>query len=681
MKTLALFAFIFSFLSLSFISCNSSKQKTGEDFLTEAMDTTADPGVDFFQYATGRWMKENPISASERYWGLPNLVDEETYNRLKGILQEAAASNAPTGSNKQKIGDFYFTGMDTSKIEEQSISPVQPELDKINSIKTKKDLFETAAMLHREGVGSILFGMFVAQDNKNSEKEALYLWQGGLGLPNREYYFRNDTRTENIRAEYKKHIVKMSDLLGKKYSDPKENLNSIYQIEKFLADSSRKLEDLRDPYANYHKMSVDELQKLTPSIDWKLMLSDMGAGNLDSVIVGQPEFYRELNAAVNKYSINQWKAYLKSHFIEDCANTLSSKLEEEHFHFRGTIMSGVKEQRPRWKRIQDATENAMGELIGQIYVEKFYSPKTKKKYEKIVDNFIDAFANRIRNLDWMSDSTKQKALAKLYAMTKKVGYPDKWKDFSKLTVNRDSYARNTIRASEFWFERDLNKLGKPVDKTEWDMTPQTWNAYYNPSNNEIVLPAAAFIVPGVPDSLVDDAVAYGYAGASTMGHEMTHGFDDEGRLYDANGNLNNWWTKQDEEKFKEKTKLMIEQFDNYVVLDSMHINGKATLGENIADLGGLVIGWDAFQKTDEFKEGKKINGFTPAQRFWLGYSYSWLGHMRPELLAQLVLTDVHSPNFLRVNGPFSDLPAFYETFNIKPGQPMWRPPDKRVNIW
>ncbi len=570
--------------------------------------------------------------------------------------------------------------MDSAKIDKQGISSIQPELDKINSIKNKKDLFETAALLHKEGVG-VLFGMFVEQDSKNSQQEALYLWQGGLGLPNREYYFRNDDRTKNIRAEYKKHINNMSNLLGKKYNDSQEDLNSIYRIEKFLADSCRKLEDLRDPYANYNKMSVDELQKITPSIDWKLMLNEMGAGKVDSVIVGQPEFYHQLNSAINKFSLSQWKAYLKFHFVENFANTLSSKIDKEYFHFRGTVISGIKEQRPRWKRIEDATENAMGELLGQIYVEKFYSPKTKKRYEKIVDNLIDAFANRIRNLDWMSDSTKQKALSKLYSITKKVGYPDKWKDFSKLTINKDSYARNSIRASEFWFERNLNKLGKPVDKTEWDMTPQTWNAYYNPSNNEIVLPAAAFIVPGVPDSLVDDAVAYAYAGAATIGHEMTHGFDDEGRLYDANGNLHNWWTKEDEEKFKDKTKLMVEQFDNYVVLDSMHINGKATLGENIADLGGIVIGWDAFQKTDEYKEGKKIAGLTPAQRFWLGYAYSWLGHTRPESLARQVLTDVHSPNFLRVNGPFSDVPAFYKTFDIKPGQPMWRPADKRVKIW
>ncbi len=294
---------------------------------------------------------------------------------------------------------------------------------------------------------------------------------------------------------------------------------------------------------------------------------------------------------------------------------------------------------------------------------------------------VAAFADRIKKLDWMSDETKAKALYKLSKMTKKVGYPDKWKDFSKLEVDRGSYVRNTINANIFWFNRAVDKIGMPVDCSEWDMTPQTYNAYYNPSNNEIVLPAAMFIVPGVPDSLLDDAVIYSYAGASTIGHEMTHGFDDQGRQYDAKGNLSNWWTNEDVKKFNDRTKLMVEQFDNYVVLDSMHINGKATLGENIADLGGNVIGYDAFMKTKQFKEGKKINGLTPEQRFWLGYAYSWLGHARPEAIAQQVLTDVHSPNFLRVNGPLSDIPAFYKAFNIKKGEPMWREKDKRVKIW
>jgi putative endopeptidase len=678
-KTVLILAILLliTFLSTPMIH---SQEKVNGDFLTNAMDTTIDPGDNFFEYATGTWMKENPIPASERRWGLANLVNEETYNRLKGILQEAAANQYPEGTSRQKIGDFYFTGMDTVTIEKKGLSPVQPELDKINSINTKKDLFETVAYLQKEGV-SAMFGLFVEQDTKNSEQYALYIWQGGLGLPNREYYFRDDARTQNIRNEYKTHLANMLELEGYPKSEAEMENNKIFQLDNFLADSCRKLEDLRDPYANYNKMSVSELEKNSPNVDWKLTLKSFGAENVDSVIVGQPEFIHQLSAAIDKFSLDDWKAYLKFHLLREFAGTLSSKYDNERFHFYGTVMSGVTEQKPRWKRIQDATEGAMGELLGQIYVEKYYSPKTKKRYEKIVDDCIDAFANRIKNLDWMSDSTKQKALNKLYAITKKVGYPDKWKDFSNLIIDRSSFARNTIRANEFWFNREINRLGKPVDRQEWDMTPQTWNAYYNPSNNEIVLPAAAFIVPGVPDSLVDDAVAYAYAGASTISHELTHGFDDEGRLFDAKGNLKNWWTKEDEEKFKEKTQKLVDQFNNYVVLDSMHINGEATLGENLADLGGDVIGWDAFTKTKQYKEGKKIAGLTPAQRFWIGYAYSWLGHTRPEALAQQVLTDVHSPNFLRVNGPFSDVDAFYQAFDIKPGQPMYIQPDKRVKIW
>ncbi len=650
------------------------------DFLTNAMDTTVGTGTNFFEYATGTWMKENPIPASERRWGLANLVNEETYARLKGILKEAASTESTKGTAKQKIGDFYFTGMDTVSIEEAGLDPLKPELDKIASINSEKDLFETAALLQREGV-NVMFGIFVDQDMKNSEQYAMYLWQGGLGLPNRDYYFRDDARTENIRKEYKVYIEKALGLLGEDNSSADADENVIYKIENFLADSSRKLEDLRDPYANYNKMSVAELEKSAPNIEWEILLKDLGAEQVDSIIMGQPEFVNALNEAVKKFSIDDWKTYLRFHFLNEFAGRLGSKYDNERFHFYGTVMSGVKEQKPRWKRIQDATEGAMGELLGQIYVEKYYSPKTKKRYEKIVDDCIDAFASRIKNLDWMSDSTKAKALVKLYAITKKVGYPDKWKDFSSLKIDRGSFARNTIRANKFWSDREMNKLGKPVDRLEWNMTPQTWNAYYNPSNNEIVLPAAAFIVPGVPDSLVDDAVAYAYAGASTISHELTHGFDDEGRLFDEKGNLHNWWTKEDEEKFKEKTQKLVDQFNNYVVLDSMHINGEATLGENLADLGGDVIGWDAFTKTKQYKEGKKIAGLTPAQRFWIGYAYSWLGHTRPEALAQQVLTDVHSPNFIRVNGPFTDVDAWYNAFNIQPDAPMYRAPEDRVRIW
>ncbi len=674
------FKLLFVILLLAIAGNSYSQQKQNGDFLTRAIDKSVDPGVDFFKYATGTWMKNNPIPESERAWGIANLVMEETYSRVKQILQEAQKSESPIGSNKQKIGDFYSSGMDTLSIEKQGIAPLKPELEKIDQIKSKEDLINVITLLKREGVGA-MFGIGVGQDDKNSEQYALFMYQGGLGLPNREYYFRKDARTENIRNEYKKHIAKMFQLLGENPINAEKFSDDVYQMEVFLADSSRKLEDLRDPYKNYNKMTPAHLQEISPRINWKEIINLVGASKMDSVVVGQPEFYKQLSNAMDKYSLNQWKEYLKWQLINSLADRLSSPFAKENFHFRGTVMTGVKVERPRWKRIQDATERAMGELIGQVYVKKYYSLKTKMRYEKVVDNMISAFAARIKKLDWMSDQTKEKALYKLFHITKKVGYPDKWKDFSKLSVDRKSYARNTIDSRIFWFDRGINKLGKPVDRLEWDMTPQTYNAYYNPSNNEIVLPAAMFIVPGVPDSLLDDAVVYSYAGASTIGHEMTHGFDDEGRQYDAKGNLKDWWTKADEEKFKAKTQLMVEQFDNYVVLDSMHINGKATLGENIADLGGLVIGYDAFKKTEQYKSGKPINGLTPSQRFWLGYAYSWLGHTRPEALAQQVMTDVHSPNFLRVNGPLSDISAFYKAFDVKEGQSMWRPENKRVKVW
>ena len=674
--------YFYVFLSVPFLlaGLNKAQTKPQGDFLTKAIDKKINPGDNFFQYATGTWMKNNPIPPTERAWGIGNLVQEETYNRLKGILQNAEKSNAPEGSNEQKIGDFYFTGIDTSLIERQGFSPLKPELNKIDSIKDPEDLWNTIAYLQREGV-EVMFSMYVDQDQKNSSRYALYLRQGGLGLPNREYYFRKDSRTARIRNEYKKHISKMFGLLGEGKTAAGKNEHAVYKIETFLADSSRKLENLRDPYKNYNKMTLRELYKMAPSVDWDEFLEKTGAGKITDLVVGQPEFFRQLNSAVDIFTPDQWKAYLRWHLINSFADRLNSKFSNENFRFKGTVMNGVKQQRPRWKRVQDAVEGAMGELLGKVYVKKYYSAKTKKKYENLVNNIVAAFAIRIQKLDWMSDSTKAKALYKLSRLRKKVGYPDKWKDFSKLSTNRSSYVRNTINSRIFWFDRAINKLGKPVDRSEWDMTPQTYNAYYNPTNNEIVLPAAIFIIPGVPDSLVDDAVVYSYAGASTIGHEITHGFDDEGRLYDANGNLHNWWSEEDINKFNKKTALLVKQFDNYAVLDSMHINGKATLGENIADLGGLVIGYDAFKNTDEYKKGKKINGLTPSQRFWLGYAYSWLGHRRPQALARQVMTDVHSPNFLRVNGPLSDITAFYKAFDVKKGQSMWRAPEQRVKIW
>lgn len=655
--------------------CAASLYAQQPDFLTKYIDPSVKPGDNFFYHALGKWMKENPIPESERGWSIGNLIEEENYSRLHGLLEDAAKGTSPKGSTSQKLGDFYYSGMDTVAIEKAGLSPISEELDAIRNAKSVSELITIAARHRLIGVNS-LFGLFVDQDAMNSSVWTLYFWQGGIGLPRAEYYFRADARTENIRKEYKLHIGRMLQFTGVTAKG-----EDIYAIEKFLADSSRKMEDLRDPYANYNKMSYADFKRKYSAIDWDMYLKTAGVPLQDTVVVGQPEFFARLNQAVTQFPAEVWKQYFTLRVLSAFADRLTSAVDKERFYFRGTVMSGIKVMRPRWKRIQDATEEAMSELLGRLYVEKYYSPATKKRYEKLTDDIIQAYRERIQQLDWMSPETKTKALAKLNSIIKKVGYPETWKDFSGLQVVRNNYCLNTKEANKFWYFYNLNKLGKPVDRTEWNITPQIYNAYYNPSNNEIVMPAAIFAVPGIADSLLDDAFVYAYAGASTIGHELTHGFDDQGRQYDQFGNLNNWWTKEDEDKFTKKADMVVQQFDEFVALDSMHINGKATLGENIADLGGVALGYHAFKKTGQYKEGKSLGGYTADQRFWLGYAYAWLGHKRPEALAQQIMTDVHSPEYLRVNGPLANFPEFHKAFGIKDGDAMYRSPGKQITIW
>lgn len=671
-------------ISTLFISCNTSSNKDSNpsrDVLIENMDTTVNPAVDFFSYANGGWIKKNPIPESERRWGIANLVQNETYDRMKKLSEAAAANTkAAAGTNEQKIGDFYASGLDSTNIESKGITPLKSEFDAINSIKDVQSVMDVIAHLQMIGC-SPLIGPGISQDEKNSDVMALHFYQGGIGLPNRDYYFNSDTRTKNIREEYVKHIVNMFQLLGDDVAKAKRNSTVIMKLETNLAKASRKLEDLRDPYMNYNKMSVGEFGKLTPSIHWVDLLSKMNIRNIDSVIIGQPEFYKEVENSLKTVSIEDWKIYLRWNLINAFAGELNNAIDIEHFHFFGTVMSGVKEQRLRWKRVLDNEEGYLGDALGQLYVEKYYSPVTRKRYQELTDNTLEAFKERIQKLEWMSPQTKEKAIAKLASVRKKVGCPDKWRDYSSMKITRSSYVENAIQGNLWQYNYYVNKLGKPVDREEWDMTPQTYNAYYNPSNNEIVLPAAQFIVPGFPDSLLDDAILYGYDAASTIGHEITHGFDDEGRQFDSKGNLSPWWTSEDSAQFVKRAQFMVEQFNHYVVLDSMHLNGKATLGENIADFGGVVIGLDAFKKTKQFKEGNKINGLSPVQRFFLGYALGWLGDVRDASLAQQVMTNVHAPGKFRVLGPMANIPEFYEVFHVKPGDPMYRPDSIRVKIW
>jgi putative endopeptidase len=667
--------------SCLFTSCKQTeKDYSKNDPVYTDRDTTVKPGDDFFQYANGSWLKKNPIPAAYSSWGIGRVVQEELRDRLKKINEDALKANAAKGSSSQKIGDFYFSGMDTVDIEKQGLSPLKVELDKIDQVKDLPGLMDEFAHLQTIGVTTPI-GAYVRQDSKNSSKMMLQLWQSGIGLPNRDYYFNKDEHSVAIRTDYQqKHLPVLFKLAGLGTASAIEATKKAYALETFLADSSRKLEDLRNPYKNYNKMPIAGFSKLMPGTDWKALFAKMDLKNVDTVIVGQPEYYRAVSKALKTYPIDDWKAYLLKNLISEYSSYLSKSFDDENFRFYGMVLSGRKAQLPRWKRVIDSENGMMGELLGQLFVKEYFSETAKKRYVDLVEAMRTSFKEHIGKLDWMSEATKQKAYAKLAKVNPKVGYPDKWKDYSTLTINRGPYALNAMSAINFGYRFEANKLGKPVDRTEWGMTPQTYNAYYNPSNNEIVLPAAQFMIPGIKDEDVDDAVVDGYAAASTIGHEMTHGFDDQGRQFDAQGNLKEWWTPEDSVKFTKRAQMLIDQFNGYSIY-GLHVNGKATQGENIADLGGIVIGLDAFKKTDQYKEGKPINGLTPLQRFFLGYALGWLDQDRKESLSSQILTNEHAPAFMRVNGPFTDVPEFYEAFHIKKGDKMWLDPNKRVKIW
>lgn len=657
----------------------TAKTDSPKDALSANIDTTVNPADDFFDYANGSWIKNNPIPDDQTGWGIGYVVQEELYNRLKFINEQAIGQKDKSVLDKQ-IADFWQTAMDTNRIEKEGIAPLRAELDKIQSLDTKEALMAQAAEMHRYGVG-VFFSDGVSQDAKNSEVMSFDLWQGGLGLPNRDYYFNTDERTQKIRDAYPAYVSKMLQLTGIAADEADKKAASIVALETKLAENCRKLEDLRDPYANYNKMAIANLKNISPTINWNMMLHDVTAKHIDTVIVGQPEFYTRLDDVIATTDMQELKDYMAFHLLRDMGGYLSDDFVQANFDFYSKGIYGAKENKPRWKRVLDAEEGAVGEALGQLFAKEYFNEQAKKRYEDIVENVRNAYKARIEKLDWMTDSTKQKAFAKLAAIKKKVGYPDKWKDFSDMKIGTESYVQNMMNANIWWTEYELNKLGKPVDRTEWSMTPQTYNAYYNPSNNEIVLPAGIFTVPGYRDEELDDALVYGYAASSTVGHEITHGFDDEGRQYDADGNLKNWWTKADEEEFTKRADVLVEQFNKFVPVDTLHINGRATLGENLADLGGILIGLDAFKQTECYKKGETIGGYTPLQRFFLGYALGWQYNIRKETLASRILTDVHSPAKYRVNGPFPNVPEFYEAFDIKPGDKMYLPENERVRLW
>jgi len=663
------------------VSCKPGKSPGSSDALVSHIDSTVQAGDDFFLFANGKWFKANPIPPSEQSNGLWQLIQDTINAQILNICESSAAlKEAPKGSNKQKIGDFFFSGMDSVNLNIRGLAGLKEDLIRIDAIKDIKGLVLEAAYIHSVA-GSPLFSFYVGQDDRISSKHAIFISQGGLSLPDRSFYFDKDPRAVMIREKFTEHLTRMYKLMGYTEAAATHAAERNMKLETALAKVSRKREDTRDPLKNYNKIPFAKLKTSMPNFDWDLFVQNAGLSNVDTVITGQPEFLTAENGYLKSFPLADWKNYLKFQLIRSLSRYLDDKTYLESFSFYSTVLRGVKEPKPRWKRVVEQTDQSLGELLGQVYVAEYLPKGTKEKLLEIGKAIMDVYSERIKNLDWMSDATKQKALKKLGTVILKVGYPDKWKDLSSLQFDRSSYVKNAMNANKWEFAYNISKFGKPVDRAEWDMEPQTYNAYYNPSNNEIVIPGCNIIVPGYERVMADDALLYSIIGGSTFGHEITHGFDDQGCKYNEYGNLHNWWSKEDSIRFFARTKLIVEQFNGYIAVDNLHINGELTQGENIADLAGVIMGYEAFKKTSQFKNKVLISGLNPDQRYFLGYGLAWMINSRPEAIANQVRSDEHSPAKFRVIGPLSDIPEFYATFNIKQGNAMWRPDSLRVKIW
>ncbi len=665
-------------------SCGDGAKKEGgkpnTGINTANIDSTVKPQDDFYQFVNGKWLKNNPIPETESRWGSFSELEKTNKEKLLKILDDAVANkSAAAGSNEQKIGDYYAMAMDSVKLNKDGATPLKDEFDAIDKIKTTDDLAKEIAHLHTIGIGP-LFAGYVDQDPKMSTTYITQFAQGGISLPDRDYYTNTDERSLGIQKAYVEHVTNMFKLLGDKPEVAEKEAKTIYEIEKNLAKASMTKVELRDPEKSYNKRTLKEFNEMTPNFNWNAYLEGVGIKGINDCVVGQLEFFKEMNRAVKAVSINDWKTYLRWNLIDGFASRLSDDLVNEHFKFYGTTLNGIPALKPRWKRSLEATDRSLGEALGKIFVEKYFTEDSKKRVGEMVENLIAAYRVRINSRDWMSDETKKAAMLKLDKVMKKLGYPDKWRDYSSLDIKRDSYIQNLMRANVFEFNYMVNKLGKPIDRGEWGMTPPTINAYYNPALNEIVFPAG-IMQPIFFNPDADDAVNYGCMGA-IIGHELTHGFDDQGCQYDADGNLKNWWTPKDSANFKAKTDMIVKQFNNYVAIDDMHVNGELTLGENIADLGGLTISYYAFKKSLEGKPApEKIDGFTAEQRFFMAWGQGWRANLRDKFLKNMVQTNPHSPGNFRANGAPSNMQEFYDAFGVKEGDKMYRPKNERAEIW
>lgn len=673
------FRLIFSIVILFYLQFNFlfAQQKSPIDISN--IDFNINPGDDFFKFANGNWLKNNPVPPDKVRYGAFDELTDLNQIQIRTLIEEASKNYSEKGSDYQKVGDFYLSGMDSVKIENDGIQPIKTFLDNIRNITSFDEFYKIISTLHTYRINP-LFGVYAGQDEKNSEMVILSLYQSGLGLGDRDYYLKDDNRSKEIRSEYRNFIKDMFILKGDAPEIAEEKMKSIFDIETKIASITYSKLDLRDPEKNYNKVKYSELKNICPSFNWDYYFNYIGTGIPEEIDVSQKKYFEGLSDVINSFNINDWKAYLEWNVIRNTAPYLSSNFVNRNFEFYGKFISGQKEIKPRWRRVIETVNYSVSEIIGKIYVDKYFSPEAKQRVYNMVLDLKSALKKRIEELQWMSPETKSKAIEKLDMMIIRVGYPNKWRDYSELDISKDSYLQNVLKASNFNFKFNISKAGKPVDKEYWGMSPQTVNASYSPNLNAITFPAGILQPPFFFEN-GDDAVNYGGIGV-VIGHEMTHGFDDQGRKYDAKGNLNDWWTPEDAEKYKQMTSILVKQFNNFIINDSLQVDGELTLGENISDLGGLTIALNAVKEAwKRNPPPEKIDGFTPLQRFFLSYAQIWRSNIRDKELMRRLKEDVHSPAIARVNGIVYNIPEFYVAFEIKQTDKRYIPAELRAVIW